>query len=220
MSISMVKRAIPLLITSPPPNRRGCSYALTVITPVYPRQVENLRKLLRGFELRARSPLHEVPDVQFARWVVIDQVRTDWPGAPMWPSRIASPYLLFSADLTAPPGRADGLPETFFRDLAQLIPAECAAVWGKCRGFPGVDPVDDFIGYLRSSQIDMGAYYAAFPDATPDQIKRALKIREKLAEFVLAHPEAMTVSPASKDAARLHRKLKDEYHAQSPSWET
>ncbi len=218
--ITTVKRAATLLLAPPPPNRCGCSYALTVITPIYRGQVENLREVLRGFNAGTGSPLHKVPDVQAARWVVIDQLRTDWCGAPRRPSRLESAYLLFSADLTAPPTRTDGLPDTFLRALAELVPVECAAVWGKCRGFPGVEPVDDFVRYLRSSQIDMGLYYAAFPDATPGEIERAGKIRERLAQFALEHQDAMTVAPASAHAEAIRQKLKDDYRAQSPSWGT
>jgi len=218
--IATAKRAATLLLAPPPPNRRGCSYGVTVITPVYPGQVENLRGVLRGYKPGANSPLGDFPDVHFARWVVIEQLLTDWPGAPRRPSRLGSPYLLFSADLTAPADRAPGLPETFFRDLAERIPAHCTEVWGKCRGFPGVDPVDPFVQYLRGSQIDIGLYYAAFPDATPDEIERALRIREKLSQFVLEHQDAMTLAPTSANAHRTRRQLRDDYRRQSPSWGT
>lgn len=218
--IARVQRVATQILCPPPPNRNGCSYAVTVLTPIKPGQTKALRDVLAAFPLEADSPLHTVPDVHFARWVVIDQVRTNWLGAPKRPSRLNSAYLLFSADLTAPANRADGLPETFFRDLARRIPGPSEEVWGKCRGFPGVRPVDDFVEYLLRSQIDMGLYYAAFPDATPVEIERALIIRRELAQFVLEHQDVMTAAPASAGAHRIREQLKDDFCAQSPSWGT
>ena len=57
---------------------------------------------MRSYGPGPASPLAKVPDVQFARWVIIDQLRTDWAGAPKPPPRLKSDYLLFSADVTAP----------------------------------------------------------------------------------------------------------------------
>jgi len=211
-----VHRFASLLLDTPPRNRRGSSCAVTVVTPIQPGQVDALRSVLHGFGPGSQSPLHDVPDVQFARWVVIDGLRTDWPRAPRRPSRLKSQYLLFSADLTAPARRADGLPGSFFRDLATLIPTTCAEVWGRCRGFPGVSDVDAFVDYLTRSQIEIGLYYARFPDDTPDDIARALEVRRKLAEFVLDHQDVMTVGPASSHTTTDRQRLQDDYRRQFP----
>lgn len=209
--IATVRGAAKLILWPPPPNRNGCSYAVTVLTPIEPGQTEALRDVLASFPLGTGSPLHTVPDVHFARWVVIDQLRTDWPGIPKRPSRLNSAYLLFSADLTAPANRADGLPETFFRELAKQIPAESTEVWGKCRGFPGVADIDAFVDYMTRSQIHMGLYYAAFPDTTPDEITRALKLREEFAQFVLKHQRTMSLAPGSPGVQQARDQLQKEY---------
>ena len=201
-------------------NRVGCSYGLTLITPIIPGQERALTSVLEAFEPRQGSPLANLPDVQFARWVVIDRLRTKWPGAPRWPSTLESKYLLFSADLTAPPERAPGLPGTFFRDLAKHMHDECEAVWGKCLGFPGVDR-PEFAEYLARSQIDIGLYYAASPYATPDDIGRALKVREQLTRFVLDHQWETThalLSAASETRDTARQTLKDAYLRESGSW--
>jgi hypothetical protein len=205
-----------LLLFPAPPNRRGGSYAVTVVTPIEPGQVEALRTVLRGFEPGEGSPLHELADVQFARWVVIDQLLTDWAGAPRRPSRLVSQYLLFSADLTAPPDRVDGLPEAFFRELATVIPTTCAEVWGKCRGFPGLSDVEAFVGYLKRSQIEFRLYYARFPDATPGEISKALEVRRRLAEFVVDHQADMSLAPGSPGVKAARQRLRDDYRRQFP----
>jgi len=192
-------------------NRRGNSYAVTLITPILPDASDELRDVLRGFKLGSGSPLAKVPDVHFARWVVIDRLRLDWPGAPKRPSRLRSQYLLFSADLTAPAYRAACLPGTFFRDLAHHIPDECDAVWKHCMNFPGVDEVDHFVKYLSHSQIDIDLYYAAFPDLTPSDISRAINVRQGFAQFVLQHQDALV-------GDRGHDTLKAAYIKESASW--
>lgn len=209
--VTTVHGVAKLLLFPPPPNRKGRSYALTVVTPIQPGQADALRSVLHGFNPGDQSPLHEVADVQFARWVVIDQLLTDWPGAPRRASRLKSQYLLFSADLTAPADRADRLPESFLRDLATVIPTTCNAVWGKCRGFPGTADVEAFVDYLTRSRIEMALYYARFPDATPDDIARALEVRRQLAEFVVGHQAVMTIAPGSPDAPAARQRLRDDY---------
>jgi hypothetical protein len=159
-----------------------------------------------------------VPDILFARWVVIDRLRTDWPGAPRRPSSLNSSYLLFSADLTAPASRADALPESFFRDLADRIPRQCAEVWGKCRGFPGTADVEKFVDYFKRSQIDMGLYYAAFPDATPDDIARAIEVRKKFTEFAVAHHYTISLPAGTTRPRTTLEKLRDDYVRESAQW--
>lgn len=198
------------------PNRNGCSYAVTVITPIVDRQqADAVRKELCKLGHGKHSPFHDLPDVQFARWVVIDQLLTDWKCAPKPPPTVNSPYLLFSADLTAPAYRADRLPGSFFRDMVARIPGVCNAVWGKCLGCPdaGIDP-DGFVKYLTDSQIKMGLYYAGFPNLTGDEIAAALNVREQLARFASNHQDEMLATAGSP----AHQALKDAYLAESATW--
>lgn len=189
------------------PNRRGCSYAVTLVTPIEPGRSGALRKLLRNYEPGPASPLAKVPDVQFARWVIIDQLRTDWPGAPKPPPRLKSEYLLFSADVTAPAYRAGALPDSFFRDLATHMSADADKVWRHCLRYPGVGDVGKFVEYMKKSQITIGLYYAAYPDATVADINHALHVRAKLGEFAL---ETQFVEAANA--------LREEYLTRSASW--
>jgi len=190
------------------PNRCGDSYAVTLITPIEPGKTDDLARVLRGFGTRERSPLAKLPGVHCARWVIIDHLHTDWPGAPKTLPRLRSDYLLFSADLMSSASRARELPEAFFRDLLTHIRDEVGAVWSHCRGFPGATRSDACVSYLAASRIDMGLYYAAYPDATVDQIRHALWVRGKLGEFVLEH----------QCAGAAAAELKHDYLEASKSW--
>jgi hypothetical protein len=194
-----------------PSNRRGNSYALTIVTPILPGKSDDLRSVLDGFNCQGKSPLANIPDVHFAQWIVIDQLRTDWPHAPKQPSILGSEYLLFSADLTAPAYRANKLPGSFLRDLAQHVPDRCNEVWENCYGYPGADDGKAFVEYLTRSQVEIGLYYAAFPDLTPVEVTSAMKLREQLAAFVLRHPDELA------GAGNL-QKLRDDYIHESKCW--
>lgn len=214
--LAALRRRAARAVNSPEPNRSGCSYALTVITPICPDRLTDLTSALHSLGHGEASPLAKVPDVHFARWVVIERLRTGWPGVPKRPSKLNSQYLLFSADLTAPAYRAGGLPGTFFRDLFRYSEAECVKVWKNCRGFPESVDEDRFAAYLTHGQIEIGLYYAAFPDLTPDELASALEVRRELAEFALAH-QAVTVAVANARAG-ANRALRDEYLKESASW--
>lgn len=201
------RRVLTLALGQGDPNRRGCSYAVTVITPIEPGRAGDLRKLLRQYKPGPPSPLAKVPDVQFARWVIIDQLRTDWPGAPKPPPRLKSEYLLFSADVTAPAYRVGSLPDSFFRDVATHMSADADKVWRHCLGYPGAADVERFVEYMKKSQITIGLYYAAYPDATVDDVNHALHVRIKLGEFAL---KAQDVTPTTA--------LRHEYLTRSASW--
>ena len=83
-------------------SRSARSFAVTLLTPVRAGAEGELRAYLNGLGVGDASPLTKLPYVHFARWVVIDQLKTDWPGAPVPPPRLKSQYLLFTASLTAP----------------------------------------------------------------------------------------------------------------------
>ena len=149
--------------------------------------------------------------MHFARWVVIDGVRLGYDGAPRWPTRLGSDYLLYGADLARPLMGTDRLPESFFRSLVAHMRPECQAVWSHCWGFPGLDDVDAFVKYLRVSQIEVDLYFAAFPDLTPAEIMNALEVRTKLAEFVLRKQPALASGAANAQ-------LQAAYLKESATW--
>lgn len=182
-----------------------------LMTPILPERSGDCRRILRRFNERPASPLAELPDVHFARWVVIDHVHLAYSRAPKQPSKLSSEYLLFSADLTPPAYRVDRLPGSFFRDLARYIPAECQAVWENCRGFPGLQDVDGFVAYLEDSQIEIDLYFAAFADLTPAEILNALEFRRQFAQFVFDNQSALSSGTAN---AQLQR----DYMRDSASW--
>jgi hypothetical protein len=176
-------------------NRNGRSYALTVATPIRPGQRAALASKIERLGIGAASPLAKLPFVHFGRWLVIDELNTDWKGAPRRPSQLRSEYLLFSASLTAP-GPSDGYPETFLRELATTIPDVADTLWCHCEGYPGsVNPPDEFVRYLAKSCLKTHYFYVGYADVTVDEVRRALADRDALIEFA-SHPGRQHMDPA------------------------
>lgn len=176
-------------------SRSGRSYAVTLLTPITPGAETPLAVELNGLELREFSPLAKLPFVHFGRWVVIDQLRTDWAGAPVPPPRLKSMYLLFSACVTAPAedaqpemaGYAEQLPVSFFREIWSEIPGPAEAIWGHCMNFPGMADRDAFVDYLSRSQVSTSLFHVGAPDVTVPEVRRAIAKRERLVAFALEH---------------------------------
>jgi hypothetical protein len=192
-----------------PTDRRGNSYALTLITPIVPGAAPDLRSVLESFGSGKESPLARLEDVHFARWVIVGQLLTDWDGAPKRPSVIESEYLLFSADLTAKAPDAAALPGSFLNQLAEI--EESREVWKHCVGFPATGDSDAVAKYLDHGRIQIDLYYAAFPDLTPAEIAHAIKVRRQFADFVLSHQEALSDPSAAQS-------LRDDYLRESALW--
>jgi hypothetical protein len=193
-------RAVTRAVRSAPRNladgsRSGRSYAVTLLTPVDAGAAGRLGACLHALGTDGASPLAALPYVHFARWVVIDRLRTDWPGTSVRPPRLASEYLLFGASLTAPAedhtpvGQryVERLPYSFLHELCERIPETADAVWGHCVDYRGTADPDAFVQYLAASQIETALFHVGCPDVTVDEIRRALAIRDALIAFARDH---------------------------------
>ncbi len=199
-------------------SRSGRSYAVALTTPIRPGAEADLTAHIEGLGIGEKSPLARLPYVHFARWVVIDQLKTDWPGAPDPPPRLKSQYLLFTASLTAPAEEnvpaadryAERLPESFLHEIRSRIPAEADAIWGHCLNYPGTSDAEAFVGYLARSQMETSLFYVGYPDVTVDEVRQALAARDKLVAFARDHQ-------GERDAARLQQACLEESATWFPS---
>jgi hypothetical protein len=217
--VSLARDVVRALVAHPKRgdgSRSGRSYALALLTPIRAGAEADLAAHLRDLGQGDESPLAKLPHVHFARWVVIDQLRMDWPGAPRRRSRLKSQHLLFTASMTAPaqphvtPGRksyGEQLPESFLHELRARIPADADAVWGHCRGYPGASDPEGFVSYLARGQLDTSFLHVGYPDVTVKEVQQALATREKLVAFARDHQ-------SEQDAAQLQQA----YIEESSTW--
>jgi hypothetical protein len=178
----------------------------TMLAAIRPDHAEVLSRTLRELPVDEASPLAKLPQVHVARWVVIDQLKTDWPGAPRRTPRLNSAYLLFSASLTAPRGGRYRFPKLFVEDIRTKMGDAADEVWGHCMGYPGTQGRDDFMDYFLSGRVRTGIHQFGYPGATVDEVRCALKLRTGFTEFALEHQ-----LESGKD-------LKDAYLKESAKW--
>jgi hypothetical protein len=150
-------------------------YALTVFTPIVPDRLQELRDYLASLP-RDSSPLGRLGAAHFARWVVVPDFISD-PSQPR-EERLPAPYLLFSATF-------DGRLDAFLDDLCEQLAEEAQAIWGCCEGAPTPAGGAALGDYLTHNQIDTGLFFAAYPDATVDQVREALDTRARTIELAV-----------------------------------
>jgi hypothetical protein len=129
--------------------RRNRPFALTVLSPLAGGRSEGaahaaaaIRRILAKLPTGSSSPLARIPTLHFARWVVIDDVRSQEP--PAREEHLRSMYLLFAADF-------DGELPMFLGDLLAKAGDLVESLWRDCVGFP-----------RNTSNADFNCYKAAF----------------------------------------------------------
>jgi hypothetical protein len=184
-------------------NQRGRSYAFTSLTPIKPGGASALELTLQRYE-NERSPFRYLSEVHCVRLVVIEQLKTGWFGVPEPRPQLSSRYLLFAADITAPYD-AYALPDRFLERMYVSLRDEVHAVWGHCYGFATARDPAQFADWLKKSQLDTSLYFVGYPDATPEEVGRALEVRDELIEFARTHQDVRDWDTVRNDYQRLGR---------------
>lgn len=165
-------RPEPLRPVNPPRgNLCGQTYAFTALTRIHRGRLEAVRDLLRSLE--SSSPFATVPGMHLARWVVIDDSRYQGDGQRRDSWR--HPYLLTT---TTTDGAEDPVDRLF--DAAGVALDE---VFQHCVGYPGRLDRASFDHYLRSHQIRTNRFFSGYPDASVDDVLRALDVHTRLLGF-------------------------------------
>ena len=177
-------------------NVLGRAYALTVMTPIVAGHEIALRAQLRSLPSAAESPFARVPSTHFARWVIIPQPA--FQGPPMRPDPFKSEYLVFTSSF-------DGDLGSYLGDLCLLMGDRADQVWSHCVGYPGSADPWAFARYLRHNQVNTDVFFAAYPDATVDQIRASLARRDQILAFAL--------ESQGMDGAEIHRRWTETFAA-------
>jgi hypothetical protein len=170
-------------------NVAGKTYGLMVLTPIRPGAEAELRAYLEG--MRGNSPFARVPRTHFARLMIM-------PDMPVPPGRelhdpLDGPYLLFTANF-------DGDLDSWLDEVAELLVPEAQEIWGRCIGCPQPASGAALRAYLSRNQLDSGVVFAAYGQASVEQIRVALDKRARLGDFVI---RAQDMGPAERRRAFL-----------------
>lgn len=159
-------------------NRVGGSrslYALTVFTPILPGHEEDVRDVLDGLGHGDRSPLASIEGLHFSRLQVFSELVHQGPSQKRV-ARLKSSYLVFTATL-------DGEPDALLDRIRERIPEDADSWWGHCVGYPGSADRDAFVRYLRHNQIKTAFVASPYPEASVEDVRESLALRERVVEF-------------------------------------
>ena len=169
----------------------GRTQAFAAMAAVKPDGGPALRAVLASFN-GGTSPLAKLPEHHYARWLVIPQFHDNGP--PQKPDVLKSEYLLYSACF-------DGVDlDAYLAHLESELAPLADAVWGNCVGFRGPD---DLARYLRHNEIPLSILFAEYPDASVQDVRSALALRQQLTDFVVRRPgtgDAVALRKAWRDA--------------------
>lgn len=157
-------------------NVSGQAYGFLAMTPIKPGEEGALRAYLEGLRARGERPLSKVPRTHMARWVVVDGFNCSPSYKQRRAETLAIPSLAFSSNF-------DGDLDSYLDDLCEALALEAREIWGRCIGCPEQARGAALKGYLKHNQIDCGFFYAAYGQATVDEVKASLDQRDRLVAF-------------------------------------
>lgn len=143
--------------------------ALTVITPVIPEKVEELKQILEATQQNPNSSVGKIATIHFARWVLIDN----------------DTRMLFTSNF-------DGSFEEYLKDFVRELPTGLDRIWGNCVGYPGTSPFEPFMAYVRAHSYFNNCFYAAYPDLTVKDVLNSQKWRDAGRKIVQPLQEFLT----------------------------
>lgn len=173
-------------------NSSGQAYAFMAMTPILEGHERELREYLESFNQQT-SPFAALRQTHFARWVIIE----DWVNSRAQPARdhLGCPYLIFTSNLHGPI-------DDYLDALCNL--QQASAIWSHCIGCPTPATGAALKAYLLHNQLNTGFFVAAYPDASVDQVRASLALREQLIAF--------TVRSQGMDPATLKSAFEAEFH--------
>jgi hypothetical protein len=143
------------------------------LTPIVHGAETELRSYIQRIE-REHSPFAKLPRTHFARWVILESFYNE--DAQPRPEQLHSSYLIFTTNF-------DGPLDSYLDELCARLADEADEVWGRCFGCPRPASGDPLKRYLLHNQIDTGLFFAAYGDATVQQVKASLDQREQMIDF-------------------------------------
>ena len=143
---------------------------LTALTPIIPGRRAPLQEVLGTLAQRIAAggptPLDVIGTVHFARWVVL-------------PDRDDGGNLLFVSNF-------DGPWDDYIEDFAASSAESFDAIYSNCVGWPagGATDVDAFKAYVHAHEVRADVYYRAYPVATVQQVKSALRFKSLVIDLL------------------------------------
>ena len=159
-------------------NINGKAYAMNAITPMEGWKTPILRILffLLGAIKSKQQDLINLSFIHFARWVIVKS--NQFPRlAPEQPEeQLHYDYLLFFSNF-------NGTWNQYIDAFSAVLFNGLNLIWRWSEKFPGAVPVTAFKRYIALVQFDTDYYYTAYPYATTNDVKAAIRLDDGLRAF-------------------------------------
>src|SRR5437870_4839799 len=174
-------------------NINGKVYAMNVITPMKPWKTWILRGLFfaLGHVKPLQNDLINLSFIEFARWVILPRRQFPFLGNGQVREHLKYDYLLFFSNF-------NGTWNQYIDAFSAVLSRGLDFIWRWSEKYPGSTPVTPFKGYIGRCQFDTDYYYNAYPRATTNDVKAALRVQAALEEFA---KNSQSLSPVEFEKA-------------------
>ena len=176
-------------------NINGKAYAMNAITPMKPWKTPVLRVifLVLGAVKPLQAGLKNLSFIHFARWVIVGRDRFPHLSPQQPREDLQYDYLIFFSNF-------NGTWNQYIDAFSAVLSTGLNAIWRWSEKFPGSVPVTPFKSYINRLQFDTDYYYNAYPRATTNDVKAALRVQDALDDFART---SQTLSPTEFAQAYL-----------------
>ncbi len=181
-------------------NINGKTYAMNAVTPMKWWKTPILRVIFfaLGAIKSAQKDLIGLSFIHFARWVIVK--RGQFPHlSPNQPKEeLHYDYLLFFSNF-------NGTWNQYIDAFSAVLSDGLNKIWMWSEKFPGSIPVTAFKRYISLVQFDTDFYYTAYPYATTNDVKAAIRVDDAVSAFAAG---AAQLTPAQFQQAYLNLVVK------------
>ena len=181
-------------------NINGKVYAMNAVTPMRRWKTPILRVLffLLGVLKSRQRDLIDLSFIHFARWVIVKGNQFPRLSAAQPAEDLHYDYLLFFSNF-------NGTWNQYIDAFSAVLSTGLNLIWRWSEKFPGAIPVTAFKRYISLVQFDTDYLYTAYPCATTNDVKAALRVDDALGEFAAA---SQALSPEEFEQAYLRLLIK------------
>jgi hypothetical protein len=176
-------------------NINGKSYAMSAITPMKPWKTPILKFLflLLASIKSQQKDLKNLSFIHFARWVIVGRHTFPRLDNSQPAEELSYDYLLFFSNF-------NGSWNQYIDAFSAVLAYGLNRVWRWSEKFPKAVPVTPFKRYISRVQFATDYYYVAYPMASTNDVKSALRVNDAVEEFSRT---ALQLSPAEFEKAWL-----------------
>jgi len=159
-------------------NINGKTYAMNAVTPMKGWKSPILKALFLALgAIKAKQKdLIQLSFIHFARWVLVKRNQFPHLGLSQPKEELHYDYLLFFSNF-------NGTWNQYIDAFSAVLSSGLNFIWRWSEKFPGAIPVSAFKRYIGLVQFDTDYYYTAYPYATTNDVKAAIRVDDAVGEF-------------------------------------